>query len=165
MLEAAASTVLRRKGVRNTRENRDELISLGWEYVFFYAKSYDEFRQYGYLHAIRMMARYLNAKKVDQREILMSPGMEEVLEEVADPYDEPIMPMEQMRDLTREMFAAVPKAWRCIVRMRLRGLTVLQISVTLGCSPSTVSWRYHQSIKRMRCWLLKKHPELFDPEQ
>ena len=41
----------------------EDLIDVGWQYVFFYAETYEKFERYGYLHAISHMTRYIYAER------------------------------------------------------------------------------------------------------
>jgi DNA-directed RNA polymerase specialized sigma24 family protein len=72
LLEAAAVNTLNSMGFRpvsgqtcSSRSGRwwnvEDLIAVGWESVFRYAKTYEYFEQYGYLHCLQQMRRHLCA--------------------------------------------------------------------------------------------------------
>ncbi len=58
ILEAAAQTSIKRFGLQG-RWPVEDLVDFGWERVFFYCRTHEQFKRYGFLHCITEMSKRL----------------------------------------------------------------------------------------------------------
>ncbi len=60
LLEAAAKTTLKRLHLSSNCWPVEDLIDAGWERVFFYCRTYEQFHTKGFLPCIREMANHIH---------------------------------------------------------------------------------------------------------
>lgn len=139
-LELAAKTVIKRTGTRCPIE---DLIDVGWQKVFFYAKTYEHFEHYGYLHAIRAMGRYLIQHKT--QELQLDTDMEDALT-----VDGQESTAEELDEAVRFLAKCRPK-WREVVILHLwKGLTFTEIAKKMSCSPALARYYYRKALTHAR---------------
>ena len=154
LLEAAATEALRRTGSFG-KFDKAELVSVGWELVFFYAKSYDWFEKYGYVHAVKHMQRHIynSRSRCVSLEELEEQGFQwERLEEVGEP-----LPLEFVKPLV--LYLHGRNRW--IVEMRLHGVEFHVLAEMMSVSCSSAQSYYWQAVRVMRERLQLSNPEFF----
>lgn len=77
ILEAAAVTTLKRLGLRDVWPVED-LVDFGWERVFFYCRTYEQFRTKGFLACITAMCQRIRQEQKTQAHIVSLENMDDL---------------------------------------------------------------------------------------